>query len=458
MVRIVRNVEGVPGLHIAYDVFSEEAERRIFTSFSHLDNSHFQPGRRTHGAAGPASPLGEYWTADYTRLSNAVKDCGLVDGYVPPDYCLPLLYPPGASFSHHYDSRTRWGEVIVGVNLGREGEMLFVPQAKHDKEALAARTNGKIKSVRVKMPRRSIYVMSGPSRLDWKHGVVSHKVTKNDPPLPSWNPHNMRKSLTFRSTKVFSDVYFERKIQDMQNMIVTERNDERRRKHEETLADLTTRQRSQLRFKASGDYGKGSLSGADLLEERRRAASLLDMMASGSVGVPADLRFDPSEVTFPLPPGVPTGGSYDAAGGFAVGAFAGGGFASSFLASTRAIAVSAFRGEGRRLGRSADNRRVDEDGEDDDIAKAKNASLRSLAEERAKRQKCSHEKSGVGIGGSDGMKHKSEKKGDSNGENDVIDLADVCGDEYEEKKRDDEDETPKKTAAKSDDNVIVIDD
>jgi hypothetical protein len=100
----------------------------------------------------------------YIKLTNLIRDCGLLPGYVPPDYCLRLMYPPKAGFQFHHDSQYRWGEVIVGVNLGQEGEMMFTPDREEDAfdtsaftTDLASKAAGVGKSVRVKLPRRSIF-------------------------------------------------------------------------------------------------------------------------------------------------------------------------------------------------------------------------------------------------------------------------------------------------------------
>jgi len=40
--------------------------------------------------------------------------------------------PPKAGFQFHHDSQHRWGEVIVGMNLGQEGEIMFTPDKDED--------------------------------------------------------------------------------------------------------------------------------------------------------------------------------------------------------------------------------------------------------------------------------------------------------------------------------------
>ena len=189
MVRITRNVGGIEGLHLATDCFTEEVERRIFTS---IDESGYQSGKRTWGGQPTGLIRWPYdWPQDYIKLNNLIRDCGLLPDYVPPDYCLRLMYPPKAGFQFHHDSQYRWGEVIVGINLGQEGTMMFTPDKPEDAFDHAAFTSefaskavGVGKSMRIKLPRRSIYVMSGKSRYVYKHGIAQQKPQMAP---PSWN-------------------------------------------------------------------------------------------------------------------------------------------------------------------------------------------------------------------------------------------------------------------------------
>ena len=433
MVHIVRDAGGVPGLHVAYDCFTEEVEERLFRSGD--ETSFFQhalggPATATATRTGNAPRHPTSWPADYTRVCNLIRDCGLVPDLVPPDYCLPLLYPPGAGFALHFDSRYRWAEVIMGVNLGQDGEMMFLPTKDDDKAALAAGDTGK-KTARVKLPRRSIYVMSGPSRLDWKHGIVQQRPT--DPP-PAWNPHNLRKSLTLRSTKVFSDVYFERAL----------------RQNSAERDSLLTRQKAQARFPPRNAQGE-ALTDEVLQKERSLAHQVLQLMESGLL--PADLRFQRNDDTFSLPPGV-TGGVTNRTVSEPN--------QNATTAAASANSASAFHGEGYRLGTG----HSDTGGGGDGIQQAINASLQSLAAERAKRKQST-------VGRGDPFSYSSAaspsptkrgRKGDrGSGGTTVIDLAGNSDEEAEEKKQDDGDEMDGKMPANrvlngdDDDDVIVID-
>lgn len=73
----------------------------------------------------------------------------------------------------------------------------------------------KLWQVTMTLPPNSMYVMSGASRYDWRHGInvnqhnhplPSPRTNSNPLLFPSWNPDNLRRAVIFRSTKVFSNV------------------------------------------------------------------------------------------------------------------------------------------------------------------------------------------------------------------------------------------------------------
>src|SRR6056300_1264932 len=108
MVEIHRNVGGIEGLHIATTCFTEEVERRLFLSSSEI---YYQEGKRKWGGDPTGLIRWQYdWPDDFIKITNLVRDSGLVPAYVPPDYCLRLMYPPNARFQLHHDSKYRWGE------------------------------------------------------------------------------------------------------------------------------------------------------------------------------------------------------------------------------------------------------------------------------------------------------------------------------------------------------------
>jgi len=97
----------------------------------------------------------EEWLVLLKIISNLHESC------VGFDYSLQLKYQPGVRFNAHYDSKHRWEEFIVGVNLKSEAELYFT---KKDTQTITK-----------KIPPRSIYVLSGDSRYKWRHGIKKVK-------------------------------------------------------------------------------------------------------------------------------------------------------------------------------------------------------------------------------------------------------------------------------------------
>lgn len=301
MVHIIRNVGGIQGLHIALGAMTEKCERRLFE----LDGLH-RPGsndasnkRRSPYATGPYQ-----WqqTPDVYRLCNLVRDCGLVPDLSPPDYCMSNNYAPGVSFKSHYDSRHRWGETVVGVSLGRASTIYFHPDPRRkDKQVWRAGPPRKnfptdygvevcVKDayssgyfrIEVVLPRGSIYVMSGDARTEWMHGIESNPENSQDD-VPSWNPHRLRRSLTLRSTKTFSDIYLERLVEQNPN------NDSAR-------ARLDEQMRHYPSIRHDGKRGT--------MEEVQQWRSLAVESHEFLKTQPTSSRFGPDMITFCLPPDV----------------------------------------------------------------------------------------------------------------------------------------------------------
>ena len=67
---------------------------------------------------------------------------------------LRYMYFIGAGFQHHFDSRYRWGETVVGVSLGQPSTIYFQPgNAKQKKKGIPTQEQQSILSVRVKVSR-----------------------------------------------------------------------------------------------------------------------------------------------------------------------------------------------------------------------------------------------------------------------------------------------------------------
>ncbi len=84
------------------------------------------------------------------------------------------LYLSDNSLRAHHDHRTTYDEIIIGVSLLSKCHITFV---------------GKNKKIKVEIPRRSLYVMSGESRFVYKHSIQKGDIKEK------------RISLTYRTIK-----------------------------------------------------------------------------------------------------------------------------------------------------------------------------------------------------------------------------------------------------------------
>jgi hypothetical protein len=103
MFRIERNVQGIPGLHVAYNIMSEEQEKILFNA--HAIWRGFYSVDKDRTGPGPTSPRD--WPPEVFEILNAIGDTRLYEDMCPPDYMLPLHYPIGSKFASHFDSRYR---------------------------------------------------------------------------------------------------------------------------------------------------------------------------------------------------------------------------------------------------------------------------------------------------------------------------------------------------------------
>ena len=235
---ILRDVGGVPGVHVLLNAFTEETERLLFTSprffNSFAENTEVEAGQER--AVWNRHARTATFPAEVYKLSNLVIDSGLYPGLVYPDMLLAMTYRPkietkgydgpdkGPKFAAHFDSKYRWGEIIIGVSLGAASclrffpangqtmnEPAFAPKGDFGKGLGASRVKGK--RVEIELPRRSIYIMSGPSRTDWKHAISP--IEDKSPPSQNWNP-GFRRSLTMRAVKWYSNAVLQIRLQKAQ--------------------------------------------------------------------------------------------------------------------------------------------------------------------------------------------------------------------------------------------------
>lgn len=195
------NYGGVNGLVRIKDFFDETVEKRLWWSDIFPDPVE---NKERHMFAINTSEF----TEDIINIINKIKD--LKDdkgkqlfnicvkwkskGDHPMDYASTINYNGGSGFSAHYDSRYRWGPIIVGINLGRSMELEF-------SRGSAAKGNRQV--VRMELPRRSIYLMTGESRTEWKHAIVAiptKEFIKKSIDVPDWNTCGMRRSIILRES------------------------------------------------------------------------------------------------------------------------------------------------------------------------------------------------------------------------------------------------------------------
>lgn len=98
--------------------------------------------------------------------------------------CIVNRYGPTGSIGAHTDD-SKFGPIVYGLNLGSPGSLEF--------------SRGTVK-VQVYLPPRSLMIMAGPSRYEWKHALKPTRRYYGPEGLPvSKGPDWCRTSLTFRS-------------------------------------------------------------------------------------------------------------------------------------------------------------------------------------------------------------------------------------------------------------------
>jgi alkylated DNA repair protein alkB family protein 4 len=71
----------------------------------------------------------------------------------------------GSNIAPHIDDVWLWGERIVGINILSDTVMTFY---KDDQDC----------TIEIELPfkRRGIYIISGASRFEWKHGIKPENI------------------------------------------------------------------------------------------------------------------------------------------------------------------------------------------------------------------------------------------------------------------------------------------
>jgi len=118
----------------------------------------------------------ESFDADILDLLRTAVAAGLIEA--PVNAVQFIVYPDGTGFTSHLDSAHRWGHRIVTFSLQTACELLL------QKAGVA--------TFRQVLEARSAYVLTGPARYDWKHGISRRK--RGGP----------RVAVVLRSTKAFA--------------------------------------------------------------------------------------------------------------------------------------------------------------------------------------------------------------------------------------------------------------
>jgi hypothetical protein len=207
------------------------------------------------------------------KTCNGIVESGLYKDFIACDYVLPWSYPENGSFNYHFDSRHRWGETVVGICLGVPGVMSFQLDPKVAKgrgpppppsTRRSLNSDGLAVTVRknwivdIHLPPRSIYVMSGPTRTEWKHMEISNNTTNRmylgSNPNPSFTNCIVRRTITLRSTRIFSEELLRQASLQLPNDTA-----------------LKARIHAQSKFHHEKDYGSGKATNQEVQVMRQRA-------------------------------------------------------------------------------------------------------------------------------------------------------------------------------------------
>ena len=336
---------GVPGFHVATNVFSPEVHRRLYECPAFTTNAvPFVEKQDVPIQQTILHPLNGTWPDDWHRIINAVRDCGLFAQATIPDcgygltYRKGLGYRKGSSFPCHWDGRGKWGEYVIACTLGAPCTITFqhaapkgnpvdpsrpfewVPpdpastddaywtRSLTDEEvelsSYSSKNKRRLWQLTMTLPPNSLYVMSGASRYDWRHGIncdqshpvptpnalhvsASGAVTKLPVDtwlLPSWNKSGSRRSVIYRSTKCFSDLCL-----DHEKDRALDDGDY------DALISVNRRIDDAHRFKPQDEYARRDLTEEEIRQKKKAGEALIAELKRSGVH---RLRFDPSEVMF----------------------------------------------------------------------------------------------------------------------------------------------------------------
>ena len=191
------------GLRLLPDFLSEAEEQRLVETFETLPweevRMHGVAARRVVAHFGVKYAYESYGIGAASALPEplvSLRDRCAALAEIPHGDLVETLvtrYPPGAGIGWHRDAPV-FGPVVVGVSLVSDCTMRFrlVP-ARRPAPVLATATRSAkarparetTRSLPVLLPARSVYVLAGPARCLWQHGLPAVK--------------SLRYSVTFRT-------------------------------------------------------------------------------------------------------------------------------------------------------------------------------------------------------------------------------------------------------------------
>ena len=157
------------GLSLQYNVITPEKEKEIITWLDSRQWSNEISRRTQHFGFEynyrskdiiPGTPL----QGPILEIANLLENAGLMK----PVQCIVNEYYRNQGVAPHIDNLL-FGPVISGLSIGDDGVMSF------------SRVNSMMQIERFEcfLPRRSVVMLSGPARYDWKHSIQS-KLTYID--------------------------------------------------------------------------------------------------------------------------------------------------------------------------------------------------------------------------------------------------------------------------------------
>ena len=164
----------VPGLFLEKDFLTSEEEQSLLKN---IDVSPWKPNRRGDRRVQIYGPYhdehyniipGKYsahpeWLQTLAKKVHATTDDPQRDKLLDPKQCEVYIneYNPVNDLQYHYDSNTTFDEHIYGISLNTDAHMGFKKKKKN----------------KILVPARSMYVMSGNSRTQYKHGIDKGWIT-----------------------------------------------------------------------------------------------------------------------------------------------------------------------------------------------------------------------------------------------------------------------------------------